>query len=208
MTQETLQELFVDQIRDLYDAEKQIVKALPKMAKAANAEELSDALQKHLQETQQQVSRLEEIFRMQGVPAKGKPCKGMKGLLEEGSEALEEEDENLMDLSIIAAAQKVEHYEISAYGTAKAIAEKLGDKGAMQLLEETEEEESAADSTLTEIAMSLYDSTDSSEDMEEDEEVEGEEEEEESRTASAGARGSSRPMNAGPNSKKNTSKRR
>src|SRR5437773_9192882 len=104
MNQDTLQELFAEQIRDLYDAEKQIVKALPKMVKAANSEELSEALSKHLDETQNQVTRLEGVFRMLGVPAKGKTCKGMKGLLEEGAEAVQEEDdETLLDLAIIAA---------------------------------------------------------------------------------------------------------
>jgi len=185
MTQDTLQELFIEQIRDIYDAEKQIVKALPKLAKAARSEELSDALRKHLEETQNQVTRLEEIFRMQDMPAKGKTCKGMKGLLEEGAEVLQEsDDDTLLDLAIIAAAQRVEHYEISAYGTAKAIAQKLGDQNAVKLLEQTEEEESAADSTLTDIAMSLYDFTDS-DGMEE----------EDSETVSAGSRGNSRSMN-------------
>ena len=200
MNQETLKELFVDQIRDIYDAEKQIVKALPKMAKGANSEELAEALNNHLQETQGQVTRLEEIFRLQGVPAKGKPCKGMKGLLEEGSEILQEEEEGtLRDLAIIAAAQKVEHYEISAYGTARTIAEKLGDKKSMKLLEQTEEEEEAADATMTEIAMSLYEA---SEDMED----EGEEmDEEEPQTAMAGARGSARSASA--SSKKSSNNR-
>jgi len=175
MEQETLEQLFIDQLKDLYDAEKQIVKALPRMAKAASSEELGEALRKHLDETQNQVGRLEEVFKMMGVPAKGKTCKGMKGLLEEGSEAIkEEEDETLSDLAIIAAAQKVEHYEISAYGTAKTIAEKLGREEAVELLQQTEEEESAADATLTEIATSLYEVTE----MEEDEDVDQEEEEE------------------------------
>jgi len=173
MEQETLQQLFVDQIKDLYDAEKQIVKALPKMAKAASSEELSEALRHHLDETQNHVSRLEEVFKMMGVPAKGKSCKGMKGLLEEGSEALkEEEDETLSDLAIIAAAQKVEHYEISAYGTAKTIAEQLGNNEAVELLQQTEDEEAAADSKLTEIATSLYQVTEEEEDEEMDEEEE------------------------------------
>src|SRR5262249_28676370 len=157
MKQETLEDLFLEQIRDLYDAEKQLTKALPKMAKAATSEELEEAIRKHLEETQNQVSRLEEVFQMIGAPAKGKTCKGMKGLIEEGSEAIkEEEDDTLRDLAIIAAAQKVEHYEISGYGTAKTIAEKLGHEDARQLLEQTEEEESNADATLTEIAMNLY----------------------------------------------------
>src|ERR1700730_4901950 len=127
MNQEILQELFVEQIRDIYDAEKQLVKALPKLAKAAESEELAEGLRNHLVETQGQVTRLEEVFGMVGVAAKGKPCKAMKGLIEEGSEAIEEEKKGaLRDLSMIAAAQRVEHYEISAYGTARTLAEHLG----------------------------------------------------------------------------------
>ncbi|MEP6962680.1 MAG: ferritin-like domain-containing protein [Acidobacteriota bacterium] len=161
MNQETLQQLFIEQIRDLYDAEKQIVKALPKMAKAVHSEELAEALRGHLEETLNQVRRLEEIFKLRGVPAKGKTCKAMKGLLEEGSEILEEEDGELLDLAVIAAAQRVEHYEISAYGTAKCIARQLGDEKAVKLLNETEEEEAGADQKMTEIAMSLYAAGDS-----------------------------------------------
>jgi len=127
MNHETLQELFVGQLRDIYDAEKQLVKTLPKIAKAAESSELADAIRSHLSETETQVSRLEEIFGMVGVAAKGKPCKGMKGLLEEGAEAIQEEEKGtLRDLTLIADAQRVEHYEVSAYGTAIAIAEQLG----------------------------------------------------------------------------------
>src|SRR5579872_4177974 len=158
MQQETLRELFVEQIRDLYDAEKQLVKTLPKLAKAAESEELAEALKSHLEETQNQVSRLEEIFQEVGVPARGKTCKGMKGLLEEGGEAVQEEDEGaLRDLAIIAGGQRVEHYEISAYGTARTLAEKIGMNRAAQLLQQTEDEEREADNKLTEVAMSLYD---------------------------------------------------
>lgn len=157
MNQEILQEFFVDQIRDLYDAEKQLIKALPKMAKAARSEELGDAIRNHLQETENQVSRLERVFQSLGMAPKGKACEGMKGLIEEGSEEMHDQDEgDLRDLAIIAAAQRVEHYEIAAYGTAKAVAEQLGNQDAVRLLEETEEEEAAADSKLTEIAMTIY----------------------------------------------------
>jgi ferritin-like metal-binding protein YciE len=157
MHQEILQEFFVGQIKDLYDAEKQLVKALPKMAKAASSEELGDALRSHLQETGYHVERLERVFQSLGMSAKGKPCAGMKGLIEEGSEEMHRQDEDgLRDLAIIAAAQRVEHYEIAAYGTAKAVAEHLGNDDAVRLLGETEEEEAAADSRLTEIAMSIY----------------------------------------------------
>lgn len=165
MTPETLNDLLVEQLRDIYDAEKQLTKALPKLAKAASSEDLTTAIQSHLKETQEQVTRLEEVFGELGAPAKGKPCKAMKGLIEEGSEAAEEGKGAMRDLAIISAAQKVEHYEISAYGTATAIAEKLGLDQVVELLQQTQEEEKNADSTLTDIALQIYD-------MEEDEEAE------------------------------------
>jgi ferritin-like metal-binding protein YciE len=162
MTQELLRELFIDTIRDLYDAEKQLTKALPKLAKAASNQPLADAIEEHLRQTTQHVSRLEDVFHMMQVPVKGKPCKGMKGLIEEGGEAAEEHDDskNLTDLAIISAAQRVEHYEISAYGTARTIAERLGQTRAAELLRKTENEEANADKTLTKVAMSLYDAED------------------------------------------------
>jgi ferritin-like metal-binding protein YciE len=158
MTQESLKELFVDQIRDLYDAENQLVKALPKMAKAAESEELADGIRNHLEETKGHVSRLAQVFELVGVAAKGKPCKAMKGLIEEGAEALKEEEGGLRDLAIIAAAQRVEHYEISAYGTSRTLAEHLELDQAVDLLQQTEDEEKAADNHLTEAAMALYES--------------------------------------------------
>jgi ferritin-like metal-binding protein YciE len=158
MKQETLQELLVECLRDMYDAEKQIVKALPKMIKAATNNDLKDGLSNHLEETKEQVARLEQAFEILGEPAKSKPCKGMRGLLDEGSEILsEEEPGNMLDLSIIGAAQKVEHYEISAYGTARTIAEKVGNQKVAKLLRKTEDEEKAADSKLTDVAFELYD---------------------------------------------------
>jgi ferritin-like metal-binding protein YciE len=170
MNQENLQELIVDQIRDLYDAEKQIVRALPKLAKAAESRELAAALQSHLEETQTQVSRLEEVFQNLRVAAKGKPCKGMKGLLEEGSEILQKEDKGaLRDLAIIAACQKVEHYEMSAYGTTRTLAEHLEKQDVVDLLEQTEAEEKNADEKLTEVATSLYETADESADQSEEE---------------------------------------
>jgi ferritin-like metal-binding protein YciE len=174
--QETLKELFIELIRDLYDAEKQITKALPKLAKAAESEELADALREHLEQTEGHVSRLEQVFEIAGQKAKGKPCKGMKGLLEEGSEAVKEEDKGPMrDLAIIAGCQKVEHYEISAYGTVRTLAEHLGMKKAIDLLQQTESEESDADEKLTGIATEMYTS-----------EFGGEEEEEEPESIRAG----------------------
>jgi len=166
----TLEELLVEQVRDLYDAEKQLVRALPKMAHAANSEDLQQAIQGHLEETKNQVSRLERVFEELDKPAKGKACKAMRGLVEEGSEALEG-DSPLRDLAIIAAAQRVEHYEISAYGTARAIAQQLGQNTVAALLEETEEEEKAADTKLTDIATELMgqvETVDESEELEED----------------------------------------
>jgi ferritin-like metal-binding protein YciE len=180
MEKETLNELLVECLRDLYDAEKQIVKALPKMIKSAANGDLQKGLTNHLEETKVHVSRLEEIFQALGETAKSKPCKGMRGLLEEGSEVMSEEEPGVMlDLSIIAAAQKVEHYEISAYGTVRAIAEKLGNQKVTKLLLKTEDEEKAADSKLTEVAFELYDSEEASDE---------EEEEEEGQTVGSGAR--------------------
>jgi ferritin-like metal-binding protein YciE len=156
MTQEVLKELFIEQLQDVYDAEKQLVKALPKVAKAAQSEELSKALNNHLQETQKQVQRLEEIFQLTETNAKSKPCKGMKGLLEEGDEATHEQEGMLRDLAIIAGCQRVEHYEIAAYGTMRALAERLELSDAIKLLEQTAKEERAADQKLTDVAMAIY----------------------------------------------------
>ena len=161
MNQATIQKLFVDQLRDIYDAEKQLVKALPDLAAAADSPELANAIRTHLKETRNQVSRLEEVFSLAGVAAKGKTCKGMKGLIEEGSEAAEEEKGPVRDLAIIAGAQRVEHYEISAYGTARTLAEELDMNDAVRLLQQTEDEEKNADETLTTIAMRLIDNEES-----------------------------------------------
>jgi ferritin-like metal-binding protein YciE len=147
----TLEEVLIDHLRDLYDAEKNLVKALPKMAKAADSEELGEAIRSHLEETKNHVARLEQVFEKFDQKPRAKACKAMRGLIEEGGEAASE-DGALSDLAIIAAAQKVEHYEISAYGTAIAWAEKLGNSEAAALLRETLEEERAADSKLTEVS--------------------------------------------------------
>jgi ferritin-like metal-binding protein YciE len=157
MDNEQLQELLIECVRDLYDAEKQLVKALPKMAKAADSEDLANGIEEHLEQTKGQVERLEKVFELLETPARGKTCKAMKGLIEEGSEALEEEEAGpRRDLLMIAAAQKVEHYEISGYGTARSMAEHLELEEVAALLQETEEEESAADENLTKVAMMLY----------------------------------------------------
>jgi len=166
----TLEDLLVEQLRDLYDAEKQLVRALPKMAEAANSEDLQQAIQSHLEETKNQVSRLERVFQELDRPAKGKTCQAMRGLVEEGGEALDG-DSPLTDLAIIAAAQRVEHYEISAYGTARAMAQQLGQEAVASILEETEEEEKAADSKLTDIATDLLGQVGSGMETEEQEEA-------------------------------------
>jgi len=153
MAFDSLQDLLVHQIKDIYNAEQQIVKALPKMVKAADNPTLAQALQTHLRETETQVSRLEQVFDRLGMPARGTKCKGMEGLLEEGKEVLEEDGAPAVkDAGIIGAAQKVEHYEISAYGTAKSMAELLGLSQVVELLDANLQEEVAADELLTHIA--------------------------------------------------------
>jgi ferritin-like metal-binding protein YciE len=154
---QTLEDAFIEEIRDLYDAEKQLVRALPKMAKAANSEELRNAFREHLQVTKGQVERLEQIFEMMDQRARSKPCKGMKGLIEEGQEIIEEDaEEHMADLALIGAAQKVEHYEISGYGTVRTFAQAMGNKQVAQMLDETLKEEAATDKKLTQIAKTLY----------------------------------------------------
>jgi len=155
---QTLEDAFIEEIRDLYDAEKQIVKSLPKMAKAADSEELRAAFQEHLEVTKEQVSRLEQVFELMDQKARSKPCKGMKGLLEEGQEIITEKksDGPLMDLELIGAAQKVEHYEISGYGTVRTFAQQMGNKEVAQLLDQTLKEEEQTDKKLTQIAKTLY----------------------------------------------------
>ena len=146
------QELLVEELRDLYDAEKQLVKALPKMAKASSNGELKQAFENHLEETRGHVGRLEKAFEALGEKPRSKPCKAMKGLLEEGRETMEEDlSEALLDSAIICAAQKVEHYEIAGYGSVSAWSRALGLYEVAELLEETLNEERAADEKLTEV---------------------------------------------------------
>jgi len=148
-----LEELFIDELKDLYSAEKQIVRSLPKMAKAAATPELQKALESHLEETKGQVTRLEQIAEIVGKKLTGKTCAGMKGVLEEGSEVLEEVEEgNVRDAAMIGAAQRVEHYEIAGYGTARDFARLLGMDNVAKLLEQTLAEEKAADEKLTSIS--------------------------------------------------------
>lgn len=151
----TLHDAFLDELRDTYDAEKQIIKALPKMAKAASSPELRSAFEMHLEETRGQVARLEEVFGALGEKPRGKHCDGMAGIIEEGKSAMEEDfDDSTMDAALIASAQRVEHYEMAAYGTLVAWAKVMGHNEALDLLEETLEEEKATDAKLTQLAES------------------------------------------------------
>ncbi|HUE89193.1 MAG TPA: ferritin-like domain-containing protein [Vicinamibacterales bacterium] len=151
----TLHEMLVDEIRDLYHAEKQLTKALPKMAKAASHEDLREAFEMHLEETREQVTRLEEVFDALGEKVKAKPCAGMAGIIEEGNDTMKEDAEGaVLDAALIAAAQRAEHYEIGAYGTCAEWARLLGLDDVVALLETTLEEEKAADKKLTALAES------------------------------------------------------
>jgi ferritin-like metal-binding protein YciE len=152
-TFDSLETLFVDQLEDLYDAEQRLVKALPKMANAAHDPGLKSAFEQHLRETQNQVSRLEQIFRDMGRSATSSTCYAMKGLVEEGDEMISAKgDPEVKDAALIAAAQRVEHYEIAGYGTARTFAERLGRQNAVRLLQETLNEEAATDKKLTQLA--------------------------------------------------------
>ena len=153
MAVETLSELFVEQLRDLYDAENQLIKALPKMAEGATSDELRQGFEEHLEQTKAHAQRIEQIFEQLGEKAKGKKCKAMEGLVKEGAETLDEDmDENVKDAALIAAAQRVEHYEIAGYGTARTYANLLGEDEAAFLLEETLKEEKETDAKLTQLA--------------------------------------------------------
>lgn len=152
---DNLHELLVHELSDLYSAEKQLVKALPKMAKGVTNEKLKSAIEEHLAVTEEQVARLEQVFKLLDEKPKRIKCKGMEGLIKEGAEMLDEDaDPALIDAGIITAAQRVEHYEMAAYGCARAFAEKLGRKDVVKLLQKTLDEEGDADKTLTEIAES------------------------------------------------------
>jgi ferritin-like metal-binding protein YciE len=198
MPAENLHELFVGELKDIYDAEKQLTKALPKMAKAADNQELRSAFEEHLAITRMHVNRLEEVFKSLGMAARGKPCEGMKGLIEEGQEKMEEFGQGpTLDAGLIASAQKVEHYEIATYGTLATFAEIMGHQDAKDLLGQTLDEEKEADEKLTQVAGQINF----------DAEAEGEGEVREGRSmAMAGSRstrgGSSRGRSNGSRSKK------
>jgi ferritin-like metal-binding protein YciE len=153
MKLEALQDLFVDQLRDLYNAENQILKALPKMSKAANSAELRNGFQEHLEQTKEHVDRLERVFSILGTKPRGKTCAAMEGIIEEGKELLGNDVEaSVLDAGLIASAQKVEHYEIAGYGCARSWARRLGQEEAAQLLQQTLSEVEETDRKLTGIA--------------------------------------------------------
>jgi len=147
-----IEEMLADQLKDLFSAENQIIKALPKMAKNATNEQLRVAFERHLEETRNHVARLEQIAEEMGITLRGKKCKGMEGLLEEGKEVMSEFDDEVLDAAMIGAAQKVEHYEIAAYGTARTHAQMLGMTKAARLLQQTLDEEGRTDKKLTDLA--------------------------------------------------------
>ena len=153
MPNNSLRELYVDELRDLYNAETQLTKALPKMAKASSSSELRQAFEEHLRQTSEQVSRLEQIFEMLGEKPTGKKCLGMEGLVKEGAETMKEDYEDaIMDAALIGAGQRVEHYEIAGYGTVREFAQLLGEDEHVSLLEQTLEEEKQTDEKLTQLA--------------------------------------------------------
>ena len=156
MPERRLKELYTEELKDIYNAENQLVKALPKLAKAASSDELRQGFEEHLKQTKEHVERLEKIFEMLDESPKGKKCAGMEGLVEEGSEVLKEDLEGaVLDAALIGAAQRVEHYEIAAYGTVIAFAETLGEDEHVSLLEATLSEEKETDEKLTELAKQI-----------------------------------------------------
>jgi len=155
MASETLKTLYINELRDLYSSEQQLVKALPKMAKGAETEELSDAFTNHLEETKNHVTRLDQVFDSLGENPKGRKCVGMEGIVKEGSETMEELDGKVRDAGLISAAQRVEHYEIAAYGSVCAYAQLLERTEDLGLLKETLEEEKRADEKLTELSKTI-----------------------------------------------------
>ena len=178
MAENGLRELYLDELKDLYNAENQLIKALPKLAKASTSDELREGFEEHLQQTKGHVERLEQIFEAMDESPKGKKCAGMEGLVKEGSEVMDEDFEGaVMDAALIGAAQRVEHYEIAAYGTVIAFANQLGESEHASLLKETLEEEKETDEKLTSLSEEIN-SQATSEGM-------GSEEEEELTTASS-----------------------
>ena len=184
----SMQELFIEELRDMYHAEKQLARALPKLAKAANSEQLRTAFEEHTEQTKGQIERLQQVFESIGSPARAKRCEAMEGLVEEAQEMLDEDiSDELLDVALIASAQKVEHYEIAGYGTLRTLAQQLGHNEAAKLLEETLNEEKQTDELLNKIALGEVNKTamqaEESENEEEMETAGG------SRSKSSGGRG-------------------
>ena len=179
MKQSALKELYIDELRDIYNAENQLTKALPKMAKASTSEELRAGFEEHLEQTKGHVERLEQIFKELGEKPTGKKCKGREGLVEEGKEMIDEQEGETLDAGLISAAQRVEHYEIAAYGCVRTYAKLLGEDDAAELLEQTLKEEKETDQKLTKLAEKIN---------VEAEQEEGEEEEESAKPKSKSAR--------------------
>jgi ferritin-like metal-binding protein YciE len=172
MNQGSLRDLYIDELRDLYSSETQLVKALPKLAKASSNEQLREAFEEHLQQTEEHVSRLEQIFEQLEEKPTGKKCMGMEGLVKEGAETMDEEySDEVMDAAVIGAAQRVEHYEIAAYGTVREMAKLLGEDDHVSLIEETLEEEKQADQKLTELSQEINELAAQSTEEEQQEEV-------------------------------------
>ncbi|HYJ05631.1 MAG TPA: ferritin-like domain-containing protein [Chthoniobacterales bacterium] len=156
MSMDSLKDLYIDELKDLYNAENQLLKALPKMARKASAPELKRAFQDHLVQTEGHVNRLEKIFKGLGEKPTGKTCKAMKGLVEEGKEIIEEDgDDSVLDAALIGAAQRVEHYEIAGYGVVRTFASLLGENSAVDLLQRTLNEEGETDKKLTALAETI-----------------------------------------------------
>ena len=154
MAVKTLQDMFLHELRDIYHAEKQLLKALPKMAKSASNEKLKQAFTQHTEETRGQIERLEQVFELLDQRTRGKPCEAMQGLIEEGKEAMEEiKTPEVLDAALIVSAQKVEHYEIASYGSLRTLAQALGHQEAATLLEQTLEEEKKTDELLNQLAL-------------------------------------------------------
>jgi ferritin-like metal-binding protein YciE len=189
MAQKTLKDVFIDEVRDTYDAERQLTKALPKMAKAATSPELKEAFTHHLEETRGQIERLEKVFEMLGERPRGKHCEGIAGIIEEGASMMEEDlDAATMDAALIGGGQRAEHYEMAAYGTLVAWARELGHMEVAEFLQETLEEEKAADETLSTLAQrGINPDAAGSDDDDEDEE------EEERKPVRKSARGGTSP---------------
>ena len=185
MRKGSLRQLYIDELKDLYSAETQIVKALPKMARASSNGQLRQAFEEHLRQTSEHVSRLEQIFEIIGEKPTGKKCAGMEGLLKEGAETIQEDySAEVKDAALIGAAQRVEHYEIAGYGTVKAMAQLLGENEHISLLEQTLEEEKKTDETLTQLSEEINPQAAQGEEMGEAQTEEGEQDESKPRRSS------------------------